>query len=137
MDESRMKGRGVEFSTREQAVLEGYKLIFNKKATAGNYSFANIQKDEDHIVEGVLYNVTAEGITKLDKYEGYPKNYDKIEIEVVADFKRIYAIAYIANEDKLVENLLPTKEYLNHILKGKDLLSDSYYQRLLNIKTVE
>lgn len=137
MDESRMKNRGVDFLSREFAILKGYKLLFNKKATAGNFSFANIEVDENNIVEGILYKVSAEGMTKLDKHEGYPNNYYKTNVEVIKGNESVSAIVYIANDDKIVEGLLPKKEYLSHILKGKDLLSAAYFQRLLNIKTLD
>lgn len=137
MDELQMQEREVTYISRQLAILKDYRLIFNKKALKGNFTFANIVKDNNDSVEGILYEICEVGIEKLDKYEGYPSNYIKEEIMVTAGDKNISAVVYIAHKDKIVENLLPKREYLDHILAGKDLLSQEYFQRLKNIKTLD
>lgn len=73
MNEERMTKRGVDFTTRQFGVLKGYRLVFNKKASAGDWTYANIEIDENDIVEGILYQISEAGIDSLDKFEGYPK----------------------------------------------------------------
>ncbi|WP_433780384.1 gamma-glutamylcyclotransferase family protein [Flavobacterium anhuiense] len=137
MDEERMKKRCVVFTTRKFGVLKGYRLVFNKKASAGDFTYANIEIDENDIVEGVLYQISEAGIASLDKFEGYPKNYYKENIDIQTGDETVSAIVYIANKDKIANNLFPKKEYLSHILAGKDLLSQDYFERLLNVKTLD
>lgn len=137
MDELQMNKRGVSYISRQFALLKGFRLVFNKKALKGDFAYANIIRDDNDFVEGILYNVTEEGIIKLDKYEGYPTNYIKKELKITTDDQTILALVYIAHSDKVVENLLPKREYLNHILAGKDLLSNEYFQRLENVKTLD
>ena len=44
---------------------------------------------------------------------------------------------YIAKEDMTAEGLKPTKEYLNNLLKGCDILSKEYCEKLRNIETID
>ena len=137
MNEERMKERDINFTSRQFAKLTGYVLAFNKKAKAGNYTFANIKKSEIDCVEGILYEFPDNDILKLDKAEGYPYHYNKIEIIVFdKDENPIKAITYIAQKDKVVEGLFPTTNYINHLLAGKDILSNSYIEKLLNTQTL-
>jgi hypothetical protein len=39
-------------------------------------------------------------------------------------------LGYIANSEYIKEGLRPEKEYLNHLLEGKEYLSESYYENL-------
>lgn len=137
MDQERMKTRGAPFSERKHAVLEGYTLKFNKVATAidakKGEGKGNIERDITGaaIVEGVLYTITSAGLSKLDRCEGYPGHYDRREIDVRTDEgTKVRAWVYIAQPDMVVEGLKPTREYLSHYLKGKDLLSPNYYNWL-------
>ena len=130
MDSSRMIDRGVKFSSREYAKLDGYKLVFNKKASKGDFSYANIIISDD-FVEGALYDVTEEGIKLLDKFEGYPNHYKKINLFVSdKNDNKFESLVYIASDDKICEGLNPTSDYIEHLLKGKDILSESYITKI-------
>ena len=136
MNPERMKGRNINFSSRCFAVLIDYKLVFNKKAIKGNFTYANIIKSKDDAVEGVLYEFPESEFAILDKYEGYPIHYDKIQITISdSDGDKINAITYIAQKDKIAEGLLPKEEYLKHLLAGKDILSKKYFDFLKSIRT--
>ena len=132
MNPERMKQRGINFAKREWAVLKGWRLVFNKIAYRNpKEGYANIVKDEKGTVEGVLYDVLEEDIKKLDRYECYPIHYNKITVKVnLKNGKEIDAITYIAQPDKIKDGLKPDREYLNHLLKGNDLLSEKYCERL-------
>jgi len=139
MDPENMKERGVSFSKREYATLEGWKLKFNKIACDDpNEGYANIERDEESIVEGILYEISESDIEKLDEYEGYPKHYKRIKLRVrLKDGSRVEAFAYIANPSKTKEGLKPSGEYLNHLLKGCDLLSKEYCEKLRRWETID
>ena len=69
----------------------------------------------------------------MDKFEGFPTHYYR---EVI-DINNKQCIVYIANDSWTVINELNTsEEYKNHILEGKLFLSDDYYKKLLEIKTI-
>lgn len=119
---NRMIDRGIKYSNREFTILNGYKLVFNKKASKGDYSFANIEISNTDHVEGYIYEISDSDILVLDKFEGYPNHYNRIYL------KEINAIVYIANDNKVVEGLKPQKEYLDLILEGE--FSKEYHKKL-------
>lgn len=133
MSLSNMTKRDVKFTSREKATLKGYKFIINKISKKNpNVGFANIIKDENSEVEGVLYDIPNEDILKLDKYEGFPIHYRR-ETFIINDE---YTIVYIANDEWTSKNeLLVNDDYKIKILEGKDFLSENYYNKLLEIKT--
>ncbi|MCX7929029.1 MAG: gamma-glutamylcyclotransferase, partial [Patescibacteria group bacterium] len=74
---------GIIFSTRERAVLEGYRLLFNKVASRNSKAgYANIVPDHTGVVEGVLYEIDERDLEKLDKYEEYPSHYGRLKVKV-------------------------------------------------------
>ena len=134
MSSSRLTERGVNFLSKEKGTLKGYKFIINKKSQKNpNIGFANIIKDNSSEVEGIIYEVNEEDLIKLDKYEGAPKHY-KRETYIINNKK---CVIYIANKEwTSINELKATEEYKNHILEGKEFLSDNYYKKLLEIKTI-
>lgn len=137
MDNDRMRERGINFTSRQFAKLEDYKLVFNKKAKGGDFGYANIEKSEGDYVEGALYDFPDNEISKLDSVEGSPFHYNKINVVVTNQSNNsINAITYIAHPDKIVNGLLPTSDYLKHLLAGQDILTPSYYSKLCKVKTL-
>lgn len=133
MNEDRMRKRKINYDDRERATLKGYVLKFNKVASRNDKEgFANIEQKKDGIVEGILYyGILTKDFKKLDKLEGCPGNYYRTDISVnLSNRTKEDAIAYVAHQSKVKEGLKPTKEYLRHLLAGKDLLPESYYERL-------
>lgn len=134
MNEQRMIERGVNWKSKENGVLKGYRFIINKKSQKNpSIGFANIIRDENSEVEGIIYEVTYDDILKLDGFEGYPKHYNR-NFMSIGDKE---CVVYFANEKWISLNeLLTTEEYKNHILEGKLFLSKNYYEKLLKIKTI-
>ncbi|MFH1514112.1 MAG: gamma-glutamylcyclotransferase family protein [bacterium] len=139
MDPDRMIERRAFFTDRVFARLENYKLVFNKISNKNpEEGFGNIIPDGNSVVEGVLYEVEWDAIECLDIKEGYPAAYSREEIEVeLSDGGKVEALVYIAREDKTRDGLKPSREYLSHYLKGKDLLSEEYYSWLETIETFD
>jgi len=129
-----MKRKGVDFSSRRRAVLRRYRLLFNKKAyresLPDSIGFANINEDADAIVEGVLYDICDEHLELLDQSERYPEHYGRIRVVVETDDGPIECFAYQAQPDKLATGLVPSRNYLDHILAADDFLSRQYYEAL-------
>ena len=133
-----MKERKINFSSRQFAKLNGHKLVFNKKAKDGEFAYANIATSEKEFVEGVLYEFPDDEISKLDRVEGFPNHYDKVQVTVMDKNGNLTnATTYIAKQDKVVNCLFPTREYLYHLLAGKDILSSSYFDKLKQVQTNE
>jgi hypothetical protein len=110
-----MESRAV-VKSHEPAVLFGYELAFNKQAKRNpKEGYANI-------------------VTQLDRSEGVPFHYTKEFVDVIRtkSGERTTAITYIANPEKVVEGLLPTKDYVQKLLENQ-YLSDEY-EELLNLQ---
>lgn len=137
MDKNRMRERKINFTSRKFAKLENHKLVFNKKAKDGNFGYANLEASNGDFVEGIIYEFSDNEIVNLDKAEGFPRHYDKVEITVKDENNNlINVLTYIAQPDKIVNGLLPTPTYLNHLLAGKDILTPEYFETLQNTKTI-
>ena len=129
-----MKRKGVSFSSRRRAVLRGFRLLFNKRATRASLpediGFANINEDADGVVEGILYEIVDDDLERLDSSERYPDHYDRIEVTVETDAGHEQCCTYRAQPDKVCAGLKPSRNYLNHILAAGDFLSRQYYDAL-------
>ena len=133
--------RKINFISRKSAILENYKLVFNKVSKNNCYlGFANIVESQNDIVEGVLYEIEENDINIIDRFEGStstPKHYFRKNVNVICDNKIVDAIVYIANPIMIRENIKPDKKYLNYILEGKDLFSADYYEMIKSTKTLD
>ncbi|WP_412710387.1 gamma-glutamylcyclotransferase family protein [Atrimonas thermophila] len=112
---------------------------FNKVASRNpNEGYANIEKDDESRVEGILYTIRELDIEKLDRYEGYPDHYTKLKVRIKLDNgKEEEAIVYVANPKRVREGLRPSRDYLHHLLKGCDLLSEEYRDKLREWETLD
>lgn len=85
--------------------LKGYRLKFNR--------VADIMAEKEAETWGAIYTVTPEDIKHLDRYEGYPSLYTKMEITVEDEKGQSYpAFAYVMT------------------IKGCKEPSDGYYQTI-------
>ncbi|MCA9122245.1 MAG: gamma-glutamylcyclotransferase [Planctomycetaceae bacterium] len=129
-----MKRKGVEFTSRQRATLRGYRLKFNKKSLReslpDSIGFANINADAEGVVEGVLYEIPDEHWPPLDASERCPEHYKRVRVEVETETKTHECFAYQAQPDKIADGLVPSRNYLNHILTARDFLSQQYYEAL-------
>ena len=132
LSSKRMSERNVDVLDKKSGILEGYKFTINKKSYKDpTLGFANIIKDDNSFVEGIIYDISDESISILDSYEGYPKHYYKEILPIKVNNEYIDCVIYIANEKWISKNeLLTTLEYKNYILDGKDFLTDEYYNML-------
>jgi gamma-glutamylcyclotransferase (GGCT)/AIG2-like uncharacterized protein YtfP len=133
--------RNISFKSRKLAILENYKLVFNKVSKKNCYlGFANIVESAGDIVQGALYEIDDSDIDIIDWFEGAKSkisHYNRANVEVFCDNKKVEAVTYIANPTMIRDNIKPDKNYLNYILEGKDLFSADYYGKLLETKTLD
>lgn len=137
MNKDRMHERVGYVLESMPGILSGWRLVFNKKARDGTSVYANIVPDPDGEVQGCVYQVTRDDIDTLDGYEGYPAHYDRKEIQLLANTEMISAVVYIAAPEMICDDLKPTRDYLNHLLAGKEYLTPSYCMLLEHVATAD
>ncbi len=133
MNPARMQARGLTVLEALPGHLPGYSLCFNKRAAdrAPGRAYANIRHQHGSVVEGVLYRLQDAGeIAKLDHFEGTPIYYSRERLTIVAAHGLQPAWVYIANPAFRAEGLLPSADYLAHLLAGRELLSEAYWSAL-------
>lgn len=133
MSEKRMVNRGLQPSNKQLAFLDNYKFIINKRSYKNpNIGYANVVEREGSVVEGILYEVKDNEIQLLDRFEGYPKHYDRKILNLrLSNGTLVEGVVYIANFGwTSPRQLKTTSEYKNFILEGKDWISKNYYDFL-------
>ena len=116
----RLKNRCASALIKEIAFAEGYKLMFNKKSSDGSAK-ANIQKtDTISLVWGVMYEISQEDKSELDRIEGKGYGYEEQFIFVKTAAGDLYeCICYIVMDKKYTtDDSLPYDWYLNHCITG-------------------
>ncbi|TDQ19479.1 AIG2 family protein [Algoriphagus boseongensis] len=137
-----LKAKGVIPIKSEKAILKGWKLDFNVKhwfdheGGMGNIIESSNSRD---CVEGVLHTCPDEHLHSLDLLEAYGIGYDRIVVEVTTQSGSEKAWVYTGLPPYLKNGLLPTRRYLNIILKGAMAasLSDPYIEKLKNHPVLE
>ena len=107
-----MEYRCPDASVVGPVVLEGWELLFRRGG------FATIAPKEGETVTGLLWSITPWCEQSLDRYEGYPRFYDKRMVTVRdSEGRSLSVMAYIMDE-RFREPMLPTDSYYHGILEG-------------------
>jgi cation transport regulator ChaC len=113
---AQMKSRAGDVPEGQVATLANYELVFNRKVRGGAAA-ANIRPAPGKRVLGVLYRVSDAALRNLDRYEGVPEHYRRIEVKVSGPHGQpVNAQVYIAT--KVEKGLRPAAHYLQSILAG-------------------
>jgi gamma-glutamylcyclotransferase len=116
MNRAQMKSRAGDILEEQIATLPNYELVFNKKVRGGTAT-ANIRPAPGKRVIGVLYRIPDGAFRNLDRFEGVPEHYRRIEVKVTgARGQSANAQVYIAT--KVEKGLRPAAHYLQTILTG-------------------
>lgn len=108
LNKKQMKARCPESVPITKTVLKNFKLVFNY--------YADIVEIPGEIVYGAVYDVSDSDIKKLNRYEGYPRHYEIINVEVEDDDGKSYkAFAYVMTSKGIRE---PEEHYYNIIKQG-------------------
>lgn len=91
-------------------MLNNYKLTFS--------TFCNIEHSYGDKTQVVVWEITAEHLAILDRYEGYPVMYDRTKVIVQFGKGELVAHAYIMNAPRSLEYKEPTTRYLQGVLEG-------------------
>jgi len=80
--------------------------------------YSNIVPMAEEYVEGVLYLLTEQALSSLDKYEGFPEHYDRKHVMVwnIDQCRWVNAEAYVAV--KTDNTLKPSRDYLEEIVEA-------------------
>lgn len=124
LNPERMNTRKAFFKSRKLGKLLDYEFIINKVTASGTLA-ANIRPKHGATVYGALYKCTQETLGALDLFE---KNYSRQKLNIITeDGDAIEAIAYIAGVENCSDTLnIVSKDYLEHILCGRDILPADY-----------
>jgi len=99
------------------ATLHNYKLIFVGWSRQWRGGVASIKPFRGDRVLGVVYEVSERDLRRLDSYEGYPGNYNRLKVTVFnEDGDPIESITYIKSGQ--LEETQPSTEYLAIIQQG-------------------
>ena len=95
------------------AELSGYRLLFRGRP---HNAHATIERSEGGNVPVLLWKVSVRDEALLDRYEGYPYYYDKVQIPVELDGKTVSAMAYVMQPGFECNN--PSSVYLHTVRDG-------------------
>ena len=116
MNRAQMRARSGNVLEEHNAHLPNYELRFNKKVRGGTAG-ANVQPMQGKTVYGVVYKIEETAFRSLDRYEGVPEHYRRIEVRVTPqDGQPVSAQVYIAT--KVEKGLRPAGHYLQAFLEG-------------------
>jgi gamma-glutamylcyclotransferase (GGCT)/AIG2-like uncharacterized protein YtfP len=122
------------FKVVGKADVIGYRVAFTRKSIKWGAGVADLITDLDCVTEGVLYLIPEGILDALDTREGAGKHlknpaYRRLEIEVNIDGISLKALTYEVVR-KEVNEIAPSREYMNTIMEGTTLLSPAYVQML-------
>ena len=139
LSDQRLKERAVRMGPRIGGRLDGWRLAFNKVARSpAGAAAGNIVEAPGEAVHGTLNEMPEAGLEVLDIWEGVAGgHYERRVMQVVRTdtHETVDAVVYVAL--KIGEDLKPTREYLGHLLAGRDLLPADYWERLNATPTLD
>jgi gamma-glutamylcyclotransferase (GGCT)/AIG2-like uncharacterized protein YtfP len=117
LDEPQLRTRCPEALVISEACLKGYRLDFTRYSSGWNCGVADIVRDEESEVWGVIYKITDSDFKALDHYEGYPDLYTRFQTNVETPSGPLQGIwVYtVGNKQTFVP---PSKEYLRIIKRA-------------------
>jgi len=139
LSDQRLKERAVQMGPRIGGRLDGWRLVFNKVARSpAGAAAGNIVEAAGETVHGTLNEMPEAGLKVLDIWEGVAGgHYERRTVQVIRTDtgETVDAVVYVAL--KVGEGLRPTREYLTHLLAGRDLLPADYWERLNATPTLD
>lgn len=137
--DARLRPEGVELADRIGGRLDGWTLAFDKKARSpAGAGAGNIRPAAGRCVHGTLNALPPRGFEVLDHWEGVANgHYERRLVPVVRTDTgaTVEAITYVAL--LTADGLRPTRDYLGHLLAGRDLLPADYWERLSATPTLD
>lgn len=110
MDITQMKARCPGSKVLGKTYLENWELTLPH--------YANIERRARKKTPVLIWEITNENERSLDYYEGYPHLYDKMDIIVELDGKRMSAMAYVMTDEYKKRDYKARSGYVEQILRG-------------------
>ena len=108
-----MKHRCLTAEPMGTAEIKNYELLFRGSKTG---AFATIEPCEGSSVPVLIWKVKEKDEAALDRYEGYPRFYEKETMEVECNKKMVSAFVYVMTEGHCLG--MPSDSYLKVIEEG-------------------
>lgn len=139
MNQKRMQGRDLQTLTVTGGRIAGFGLRFNKRSRRdANLGCANMVYAPHESIQGLLYQLQSDAeIQKLDGPEGTPYRYSRELFQVQTKNATQWAWVYVANPGVLDNQLKPADWYIEHLLEGRDFLTEDYWQSIANTDCVD
>lgn len=93
---ARLKERCPSARALGVAKLPGYELRWHKRSRDGSGKGDIVPSDDSHAVFGVVYEIDASELPALDRAEGRGCGYDRRDLQVILNGKRVTVWAYVA-----------------------------------------
>lgn len=97
------------------ASISGWRLLFKGSQTG---SYATIEPKRDGTVPVLVWAISGCDELSLDRYEGYPRFYQKVDIPIALDDEEVLAMAYVMDESRPFG--VPTEYYYDVIAEAYD-----------------
>jgi predicted transcriptional regulator len=91
-----INGRVLKYRLLGRAILDNYKLAYNAYSNVRQGGVLDIEKCEGNQVMGILYDLSDEGLKRVDIREG--SLYERIVVEVNLDNKKVRAYTYMVKQ---------------------------------------
>lgn len=100
-----------------RACLDGYRLVFDLPIGKGERAVANLLPAKDSRVHGVAYSIGRIQAARLDRTEGVPRAYQRVEVPLVfEDAQDSDAFTYVS--ERRTPGRKPSERYMNLLLHG-------------------
>lgn len=100
-----------------RARLDGYRLVFDLPIGKGERAVANVAPDPEACVHGVAYAISRPGAIWLDRTEGVPRAYQRVEVPLAGDDDAPFTgFTYVS--DRRRPGRKPSERYMNLLLAG-------------------
>ena len=117
LSREQMRQRCPSAKPKFSAVLPNYKLIFTGWSREWHGGKATIVPFKGAIVAGAIYEISAEDLRKLDRFEDYPNSYTHLNVMVFnEDDVAVKAVTYVKARQE--EETKPAPDYIATIKKG-------------------
>lgn len=132
-----MKERCPESRLLSKGVLRDYEIAFTIYSPVRKCGCADIVISRGNEVWGLIYSMTADDIAKLDKFEGIPDNYKRIQIEIIDESGKFIRADSYSVVNKSTNSLRPSMDYLFKMITAAEQFSfpNNYVKKLKEIKT--
>ncbi len=117
LNRKKMEERCPDSKPMFVTTLPNYKLIFVGWSRQWRGGVATVKSLREEKVLGGIYEVSERDLRRLDKYEGYPGSYHRLNVTVFdEDGQPVEAVTYIKSGQ--LEETQPSREYLAIIQQG-------------------